>query len=500
MGNSGLVYKNIEKSFGSVVAIKRADMEVAKGEVRAILGGNGSGKSTLAKVTSGIAGRDNGSITFGNKEIDFASPRVAKDAGVIMTSQELSLFNNLTVEENISVCNPPSKKTGARDKKEIKKRAETILSEMGLSHLVGVKVAVLPPNQQYMVEFAKALVQNPQILIIDEITSALYREDVEIVYKIIKRLKENGCVILFISHRMHELYAICDSVTVMRNGETIGTYPMQSKTEDELLSLMVGHEIVSYHNEGKHGETSVSEEGIFIRADHVPIKSYDNTVSLSISKGEIIGIAGLQGHGQSDLVSALYALHGPIKLEINGVKQTIHHPKDAVRHGFAFISGDREGDGVFNERNILENVSVVKTLVKHQPITNIEAMMDSYNIVYSDTKQLITSLSGGNQQKVVVARWLDTKPCLLLADDPTKGIDVNARTDLHKALAELVGKGNAVVMVSSDDDELVNIASVVEKSRVLVMYEGKIITTLTGTDITREKISTAAMSGKGDSQ
>jgi ABC-type sugar transport system ATPase subunit len=274
---------------------------------------------------------------------------------------------------------------------------------------------------------------------------------------------------------------------------------MRSKTEDELLSLMVGHEIVSYHGEGKHGETSVLSEDVFIRAERIPIASYENTVSLNISHGEIIGIAGLQGHGQSDLVSALYALPGPIKIEINGKQQIIHHPKDAVHHSFAFISGDREGDGVFNERNIRENVSVVKTLVKNQILPNVKALMDSYNIVYSDIKQLVISLSGGNQQKVVVARWLDTEPCLLLADDPTKGIDVNARTDLHKALVELAGKGNAVVMVSSDDDELVNITSMAEKSRVLVMYEGRIVATLTGADITREKISAASMPIKGES-
>jgi len=499
MENDGLILQNIAKSFGSVIAIKNADMAVAKGEVRAILGGNGSGKSTLAKVTGGIYAKDSGNITFENRPINCNSPRTAKNSGIIVTSQELSLFNNLTVEENISLCNPPKKVTGSRDKKEIKKRAEEVLSHMRLTHLIGKTIAGLPPNQQYMLELAKALVQHPKILIIDEITSALYREDVEIVEKIIKVLKEKGCIVLFISHRMHELYAICDSVTIMRNGETVGTFPMQEKTEDELLSLMVGQDIISYHGEGKHIETGTSEDS-FISAEKIPIKSYHSTVNLEICKGEIVGIAGLQGHGQSDLVRALFALDGSIDIKVHGAKQSIRNPKQAVQHGFAFISGDREGDGIFNERNIRENVSVVKTLVKNKTMPDAKALLDSYNIKYNDTRQLITSLSGGNQQKVVVARWLDTLPFLLLADDPTKGIDVNARADLHRALAELVEKGNAVVMVSSDDDELVNITSMVKKSRILVMYEGKIVAALTGANITREKISAASMPVKGGSQ
>jgi len=498
MSINGLVLRDIAKSFGNVIAIKKADMDIAKGEVRAILGGNGSGKSTLAKVTGGICARDSGTILFENLPVNFNSPKEAKKSGVIVTSQELSLFNNLTVEENISICNPPKGMLIIRDKKEIVRRAESVLSEMKLTRLIGKRVSGLSPNQQYMIELAKALVQNPRILIVDEITSALYREDVEIVDAMIKKLKEKGCTILFISHRMHELYAICDSVTVMRNGETVGTFSIREKTEDELLSLMVGQKITSYHGEGKHSEKSAAESS-FITAGKIPIKSYRTTIDLEISRGEIIGVAGLQGHGQSDLVKSLFALNESISIEMNGERQIIRHPKEAVQKGFAFISGDREGDGVFNERNIRENVSAVKTLVKNQVIPDVKALLDSYNIKYGDARQLITSLSGGNQQKVVVARWLDTSPLLLLADDPTKGIDVNARTDLHKALADLAAKGSAVVMVSSDDDELVNITSMAEKSRVLVMYEGKIAASLTGAGITRENISAASMPAKGGS-
>ncbi|MDD3137931.1 MAG: sugar ABC transporter ATP-binding protein [Lachnospiraceae bacterium] len=486
-----LTISNISKNFGAVVAISCAEMSIEKGEVRAILGGNGSGKSTMAKIIGGLATKDTGKIELDGKEINFKSPKDAKNNRVIMTSQELSLFPNLTVEENICLCGVPRKAGIFTDRKQILNKSLRILEVMKLTRIAGELVEKLPPNQQYMVELAKALVQEPQILIIDEITSALYREDVVIVAGIIKQLKENGCIILFISHRMSELYSMCDSVTIMRNGQTHGTYQMADKTEDELLSLMVGREIVSYHGEGKHKEKI--QEDIFIRADNIPIPSYNTIESLHISKGEIIGVAGLQGHGQSELLKGLYGTERPILLEIAGKKVRIKNTREAVAQGFAFLSGDRERDGVFGERNLHENVAAVLELIKKKKVTNARVLLDSFNIRYDNPAQVITALSGGNQQKVVVGRWLSINPKLLLADDPTKGIDVKARTDLHEQFAALAKQGNAVVMVSSDDDELVSITSMVERSRVIVMYEGRISKVLEGEAINRENISAAAM-------
>lgn len=488
----GLTFQGISKRYGAVVAIKQADMDIKDGEVRAILGGNGSGKSTLAKIASGLISKDTGTITCNGKELNFTSPADAKKHHVIMTSQELSLFNNLTVEENICICGVPTSGIFT-NRKALKEKAEKILARMKLSHLMGVKVEELAPNQQYMVELAKALAQEPEILLIDEITSALYRADVEIVDDIIRELKSRGVIVLFISHRMEELYAMCDSVTIMRNGETFGTYPMKEKTEDELLSLMVGSTIESYH--GKGNDKTV-ERDIFIKVPDIPIPSYGTSLSLEIGKGEIIGIAGLQGHGQVDLLNALYGLNGAIEMDIDGKNVTIHNPKEAVSHHFAYLSGDREKDGTFQERSLTENIAAVKELVKHETLEDPAAALDSYNVKYSTPSALITSLSGGNQQKVVVGRWLSTKPRLLLLNDPTKGIDVKARNDLHQMFTALTAEGNAVVMISSDDDELVNITSMPEVSRVIVMYEGTMSAVLEGKDITRENISAASMPGK----
>ncbi|TCS77748.1 ribose transport system ATP-binding protein [Muricomes intestini] len=486
----GLAFRDISKRYGAVVAIKQAQMEIEEGEVRAILGGNGSGKSTLAKIIGGLISRDGGEILFQGQRVDFKSPKDAKRNHVIMTSQELSLFGNLTVEENICISNIPVKGKFT-DRKRLRKKAQDVLERMRLDSLMGKKVEELAANQQYMVELAKALVQEPKILIIDEITSALYREDVEIVDDIIRGLKKEGCIVLFISHRMVELYAMCDSVTIMRNGETLGTYPMKEKTEDELLSLMVGTKIESYHGEGRHHQCA--ERDVFIRAPRIPIPTYGTLESLDIGKGEIIGVAGLQGHGQTDLIRALYGVLGEIELEIDGKVRKIRNAKQAVSEGFAFISGDREKDGTFQERSLSENIAAVQELVKRGKIGNPRGILDSFHVHYDNPGELITSLSGGNQQKVVVGRWLCTRPRLLLADDPTKGIDVKARTDLHQLFAELAREGNAVIMLSSDDDELVSITSMVETSRVIVMYEGRVSAILEGDAINRQNISAASM-------
>ena len=486
----GLVFRDISKQYGAVVALKQAQMEIADGEVRAILGGNGSGKSTLAKIIGGLVGRNSGEILFNEKAVDFKSPKDAKKHKVIMTSQELSLFSNLTVEENICICDVPVK-AKMTDLKALKIKALQVLERMQLESLMGRKVETLAANQQYMVELAKALVQEPKVLIIDEITSALYREDVAIVYDIIGDLKKKGCIVLFISHRMIELYAMCDSVTIMRNGETLGTYPMKEKTEDELLSLMVGAKIESHHGHGN--QQNKVRRDVFIKAPHIQIPGYNTSENMEIGRGEIIGVAGLQGHGQTELIRSLYGDFGGIKLEIDGKQVFVRNAKQAVSNGFAFISGDRERDGTFQERNLTENISAVQELVKHKKIGNPREILNRFHVKYDSPNQTITSLSGGNQQKVVVGRWLSTKPRLLLADDPTKGIDVKARNDLHQIFVNLAREGNAVIMISSDDEELVSITSMTENSRVIVMYEGKISAVLEGDAISRENISAAAM-------
>ncbi|MGB4609420.1 MAG: sugar ABC transporter ATP-binding protein [Saccharofermentanales bacterium] len=482
---------HVSKNYAAVRAVVDADLSVKEGEIRALLGGNGSGKSTLAKIIGGIVSFDSGSVEIDGKPIEYTTPREAKDNNVVVTSQELSLLENLTVEKNINICFMPTKK-GFLDKKKSFADAKEILEMMNLSHLISEQVANLSPNQKYMIELAKALAQNPRILIIDEITSALYRQEVDIVHDILQVLKSKGVAVLFISHRMSEIYTMCDSVTVMRNGETIGTYSLEEKTGDELLELMTGEAATEYHKDlsEKHQTENILE------ADQVYIKSYNNYISLTAQSGEIVGITGLQGHGQTDIVKSLYGLNGLTTYKLNGEQVNIHNSTEAVNKGLAYVSGDRTNEGTFAERSIEENLLAVSRLTKETDPDNIadsdEVLVD-LGVRYHNKKDLITSLSGGNQQKVVVGRWLTTNPIVLLADDPSKGIDVAAREDLHDKFLNLAKQGSAVIMISSDNEELLRLTSLTSNSKVIVMYEGKISKILEGDEISLENISAASM-------
>jgi ABC-type sugar transport system ATPase subunit len=485
--------KELAKSYGAVQALRNITFSLKKGEVMGILGGNGSGKSTLTKILGGAVTPSAGEIELYGEVCKLLSPAKSKKKGIIITSQELSLFTNLSVEENLLLCNLPTVSSLFVNKKELKRRARAVLEKIDMVDLLDKKVSELPANQQYLIELAKALVQQPNILLIDEITSALYREEVEIVKKVVRELKQEGCSVLFISHRMPEIYSMCDSVTVIRNGETIGTFGLKEKTENELLSLMSGREIsdmemssslTSFHTQQK--------EETLLSVPSITLAKFRTEFNLDIKAGEIIGIAGLQGHGQSDLVRTLFGMMEPVSLQLEGKDYTFTKTRDAVQAGLAFVSGDREKEGVFPGRPVSENMSVVQEMVRKKNKVNEQEILQDYGVVLHTSKQPITTLSGGNQQKVVIGRWTASQPRVLLADDPTKGIDVQARRDVHRILRNLASEGSAVVMVSSDDEELVELTKPFPSSRILVMYEGRITRTLTGSEITTENIISAA--------
>lgn len=502
--------QSICKHYGSVIALEDASITVEKGEIRALLGGNGSGKSTLAKVVGGIITKNAGEVKIDDVEVNFSSPLEAKKNGVVVASQELSLFNNLTVAENICACALPAKYGFLLNRKKMREITQEVLARLELSEIIDTLMRDLPANQKYMVEFAKVLVQNPQVLILDEITSPLYKEDVDVVKRIMFELKEQGCVILFISHRMHELFDICDSVTVMKNGVTLCTYQINETNEYELLSQMTGisqeelrrrnsslGEVSDYVSADKKADT----RPVLLGIDGMEIKGFGTKVDLHVQEGDFIGLAGLQGHGQSELIRQIYGLQGQVNYNYLGESFTCTSSQKAVKHNMAFLSGDRTGEGIYPDRSISENLKSVGNLIVNKPIRSDTTVLDYFGVKYNGLPQLkITSLSGGNQQKVVVARWLTTDPKLLLADDPTKGIDVQARYDLHRMFINLANSGSGVVMASSDDEELVELCKMTPNSRVIIMYEGEIAKVLVGDDITTENIIAYSFGQlKGDS-
>lgn len=488
-----LKIENVTKKFGSNVALSNADFTLQSGEIRALVGGNGSGKSTISKILTGIVGKDTGDVLIDGKSFNGKNPREGKDHGIIMTSQELSLLPNLSVAENICLCNLDTYgKSKFTAKKASVKRARELLRKVNKEEIINMQIHDLPANEQYLVEFVKALAQNPKVLIVDEITSALYKSDVDAVTKILNELKDEGVIILFISHRLNEVLTICDTVTVLRNGDTVGTYNTKEINENKLISYMSGRDIedvvVSEHKNVSDAKT-VLDTGIV----HLP--QFDTYVHLEVKEGEFVGVAGLDGQGQKEFLRSLFAMNGPIDLIFKGKTLHLKHPRDAVKYGFAFISGDREREGTFKERSIAENAHAVNSLVLGKKIEDIDKFLKQNGVKYGHSSHLITSLSGGNQQKVVISRWTATNPGLILADDPTKGIDIQARRDVHNTMRQLLEENNSVIMISSDDEELVETANMMPLGRIIVFYEGNIVATYTGDAITVENIS-AASSGK----
>ncbi len=495
-----LEFKNISKLYGGIHALKNASLLLSSGDVRALLGGNGSGKSTLIKVASGLVKPDEGEVLIDGGKVAIHSPKAAKRLRIVATSQELSILPNLTVGENITLCNMPTHNGIFTNRSVVRQETQSILEKLGLGGDIDTPVRDLPINKKYLIEFGKAIFQDFDILLIDEITSALYREDVEIVKAIIKQYKEQGKIILFVSHRMSEIFSICDTVTVMRNGEIISTFELSQTDSSMLLTDMTGKSDVSPEcAAGKEPEPACNaasgKKDILLSVKDLKIKSYGTHIDLDVSRGEIIGVAGLQGHGQSDIVMSLFGLSDPVDIELEGRHVRIDNPKHSVKQGLAYVSGDRGRDGSFKSHDLSENIKVVQELVLKKK-TNALEILKQLNVKYGTARQKITSLSGGNQQKVILGRWIHTNPLLLLANDPSKGIDVKARSELREILWALAEKGMSMVFVSSDEDELVSLCANKQNARVIVLYEGAIAATLKGSQVTRDNIIVASL-GKG---
>jgi ribose transport system ATP-binding protein len=477
---------NISKSFGSIKAAQGVSIRVEPGEVRAVVGGNGSGKSTLARVLGGVYKADSGQVLLDGKELALASPSVSRENGIVTTSQELSLLSNLTVFENLLLCDLPTKGIFV-DRKNLQKKSLETLASINMTEYEDRSLLTLAANQLYMLEFGKALIQEPRVLIIDEITSALFRENVETVKKIIFGLREKGCITLFITHRINEVYDICDSVSVMRNGQLVATHAVKGLDEIELLSEMTGRDMANVTAAEKKGAAHPAGQA-FVSVRGLKLPGFGHAIDLDLAKEEIVGIAGLQGNGQSNLVRTLFALFHPVTLKIDRNVVNIKTPQMAVHNGFAFVSGDREKEGTYANRSVLDNLAAVTDLVLHRKNMDKERTLTDYGVVMKRSNQLIRTLSGGNQQKVVLARWTTAKPKFCLLDDPTKGIDVNARRDMHRILWDLAENGTSILFVSSDEEELVELTRGYKQSRVIIMYAGEFVHTLVGDEITVENI------------
>lgn len=488
--------KEICKSFPGVQALSDVCFDVFPGEVHALLGENGAGKSTLIKIISGVYEPDAGSIDIHGESVRFANPLDAQSAGIATIYQELLLFPDLTVAENIFMGHPPRNRLGGVDWPTMRRKAVDLLKSLDIHDLEPTEVVgTLSIGNRQRVEIAKALSRNARLLIMDEPTAALTEADALRLFDIVRRLRERGVGVIYISHRLEEVFDLADRVTVLRDGSYVGTKPVSATDKDDLIGMMVGRTIDALFPKKKvaPGEVVLSVEGL-----NKPPLTKD--VRLAVRSGEIVGLAGLVGSGRSELAQIIFGVTPAASgtIFVGGEEVSIKSPKDATSLGIAYVPEDRGLQGLIRPMTLRENVSlaILERLASFNLInrdderTLAEDSIKQFGIRASGIEQVVNKLSGGNQQKAVLAKWLATKPRLLIMDEPTRGVDVGAKAEIHRLMGDLVEQGLAILMISSELPEIMGMSD-----RILVMREGRLVAEFVGAETDQEEIAAAMMGG-----
>lgn len=487
---------NITKRFAGITALDGVQFSCNKGEIHVLAGENGAGKSTILKMLAGIHQADEGEIYFHGKKVQIRNPEQSQKLGIAMVFQELTLVGEMTVWENIYLNQEPVNRLGRIDKKEIRRRIQEAMDRYGIHIDPDATVSSLPVAQQQMAEILKILVRDPELIILDEPTSALAKKEVGQLCQIIRNLIAVGKTIIFISHRMEEVFELGDRITVFKDGHYVGTRNMAEITEDDLIRMMVGRSL-----ENVFPPAACPVDGgqvIFEVKDLTDNGSKLDHVSFQVHKGEILGVAGLQGHGQTELlnaISGLYPLAGG-EILVGGKAVSVKHAAQAIENGIALVPADRKNQGLMLELSCRHNLSVssMKKRMKGIFIDKKaeqefgETMKNRLSIKMGGLDLPVSSLSGGNQQKVVLGKELATEPRVILFDEPTRGIDVEAKREFYQIMRDLAAQGVAVVMNSSDMMEVMGMSS-----RVMVMYEGKVSGVLGQDQLSEERIMQLSM-------
>ncbi|MBZ4646599.1 MAG: D-xylose transport system ATP-binding protein [Petroclostridium sp.] len=505
MSNFVLEMRNITKEFPGVKALNNVNFKVKKGEIHALCGENGAGKSTLMKVLSGVYpfGTYEGDIVINGKVQKFDNIRQSEEAGIAIIYQELALVKEMDIGQNIFL-GAEHTKGGVIDWDKLYSEAAKLLKEMELDLNPKTKVKNLGIGQQQLVEIAKALSKKADILILDEPTAALTESEVKILVNILNKLREKGVSCIYISHKLNEVFELSDSITVLRDGQTVGTYPASDLNEDKVISLMVGRELTERfpREEHKPGETVLEVKNFSVYDPENPNKKIIDNVSFKIRKGEILGIAGLMGAGRTELITSIFGgfpgrKTGEIYLE--GKKVNINRPVDAIKLGLAMVSEDRKRYGLILDQSVAKNITIssldrictASVINSNEEVKFSNKYVKDLRIKTPSIEAKVGTLSGGNQQKVVLGKWLMTEPKVLFLDEPTRGIDVGAKYEIYNIMNQLVRQGVAVVMVSSELPEVLGMSD-----RILVMHEGKLNGELKVEEATQERIMHCATGGR----
>ena len=474
MGEVILTMKDIDKSFPGVHALDHVDFELKRGEVHALMGENGAGKSTLMKVLTGIYTKDSGTITYEGREVEFHNTHDAQAAGIVIVHQELNMVGDLTVAQNIFIGREFKKGFMIDDRKMIQE-SKKLFDELHINIDPKAKMSDLTVGKQQMCEIAKAISHQAKVIIFDEPSAALTEKEIEDLFAIIRDLRKQNLGIIYISHRMDEIKVITDRVTVMRDGAYVGTLITDECTKEDIINMMVGR--VIYEDPKTHSMVP-ADAPVVLKVEHLNAGKMVQDVSFELRKGEILGFSGLMGAGRTETARALFGADPKTggDIYINGQKVTINSPEDAVKNGIGYLSEDRKRYGIVVQKTITEN-STLATLSKYMSGLFInkgaEKEVTEQYIKELDTKtpsadQLVVNLSGGNQQKVVIAKWLVRNCDILIFDEPTRGIDVGAKNEIYKLMNRLAAEGKSIIMISSEMTEILRMSD-----RIIVMCEGK---------------------------
>ena len=493
MGEVILTMKDIDKSFPGVHALDHVDLEVRKGEVLALMGENGAGKSTLMKVLTGIYKKDSGTITYEGKEVEFSSTKEAQDAGIVIVHQELNMLGHLTVAQNIFIGREFKK--GIRiDDKRMNDEARKLFQRLNIDIDPRETMSRLTVGKQQMCEIAKAISHDAKVIVFDEPSAALTETEIQELFKIIRDLREKNMGIVYISHRMDEIKVITDRVTVMRDGAYVGTMITKDSTKDDIINMMVGRVI---YEDPKTQSMVPKDAPVVLKVENLNAGKMVQDVSFELHKGEILGFSGLMGAGRTETARALFGAD-PIdsgNIYINGNKVTINTPQDAVKNGIGYLSEDRKRYGIVVQKTVAENTTMATLenymsgifIDKKKEKEVAEKYVESLATKTPDVDQLVVNLSGGNQQKVVIAKWLTRNCDILIFDEPTRGIDVGAKNEIYKLMNKLAADGKAIIMISSEMTEILRMSD-----RIVVMCEGRKTGELDISEATQENIMNLA--------
>lgn len=490
-----ITMSGIKKAFGKNRVLEGVDFDLLPGEVHALMGENGAGKSTLMNILTGLHEKDSGTITIDGQELTYHNPKEAEKEGVSFIHQEMITWPELSVIENIFMGKEQSNKLGFLDNKAMKKKANQALEELGVSIPLNKRMGSLSVGQQQLIEIAKTLLNDVKVLIMDEPTAALTDSEIQMLFQIINRLKAEGVSVVYISHRMEEIFQICDRITVMRDGKSIDTHNISETNDRQIVKEMVGRDIDNFYPNEDNRTNDVLLE----------VKNLNNKnikdISFKLHSGEILGFSGLMGAGRTEIMRAIFGLD-PLdsgEIFIEGELVDIKNPHTAINHGVGFLTESRKEEGLILDFSVKDNISmtafeefskkgIIDTKVENQ---FVDLLIDRLTVKTSSRDLPVRFLSGGNQQKVVMAKWIGAGSRILILDEPTRGVDVGAKKEIYNLMMELTKRGVGILMVSSDLPEVMEISN-----RVCVVHEARIAGEVTDDDINEEKIMTLATGGK----